>query len=137
MNPFYPSVATLARHRCEYCRAPEAIFNAPFEVEHVCPVSRGGKSVLENLALACRHCNLWKSNILRVDDWPDSATAGIPGDVSLFNPRKDQWADHFEVVGHAIVGKTSSGRFTVLLLRMNAPRTIEARKHWAAIGLFP
>lgn len=42
MNPHYPLVAERAAHRCEYCRAPEAIFNFPFEVEHVLPVSQQG-----------------------------------------------------------------------------------------------
>ena len=42
MNPRYPFVAERAAHRCEYCRAPEAIFNFPFEVEHIIPLSRDG-----------------------------------------------------------------------------------------------
>ena len=37
MNPNYPFVAERACHRCEYCHAPEAIFNFPFEVEHIVP----------------------------------------------------------------------------------------------------
>lgn len=37
MNPRYASVAARAGHRCEYCHAPEAVFNFPFEVEHVVP----------------------------------------------------------------------------------------------------
>lgn len=27
MNPRYPAVAQRAAHRCEYCLAPEAVFN--------------------------------------------------------------------------------------------------------------
>ena len=34
MNPHYPLVAQRAAHHCEYCRAPEAVFNFAFEVEH-------------------------------------------------------------------------------------------------------
>jgi len=30
MNPHYARVAQRAGHRCEYCRAPEAVFNFPF-----------------------------------------------------------------------------------------------------------
>jgi HNH endonuclease len=51
MNSRYPSVSGRARHRCEYCRAPEAIFNFPFEVEHIIPLSHGGIDEA-NLALA-------------------------------------------------------------------------------------
>ena len=32
MNRRYGLVAQRAAHRCEYCRAPEAVFNFPFEV---------------------------------------------------------------------------------------------------------
>jgi hypothetical protein len=35
MNPRYVQVALRAEHRCEYCHAPEVVFNFPFEVEHV------------------------------------------------------------------------------------------------------
>jgi hypothetical protein len=39
VNPSYPRVAARAGHLCEYCRAPELIFNFPFEVEHIIPSS--------------------------------------------------------------------------------------------------
>ena len=53
-----------AGHRCEYCHAPEAIFNLAFEVEHVIPISRQGADDESNLALACRACNLRKADYL-------------------------------------------------------------------------
>ena len=53
MNPHYTAVAERAAHRCEYCHAPEAIFNFSFEVEHVMPTSREGTDDITNLALAC------------------------------------------------------------------------------------
>ncbi len=91
MNPHYPSVARRAGHRCEYCRAPEAVFNSPFEVEHILPTSRGGKDEEGNLCLACRACNLRKSDRLV---WHDEVTGQ---DVALFNPRAERWSDHFVV----------------------------------------
>ena len=42
MNPHYHAVGTRAEHRCEYCHAPEAIFNFPFEVKHIVPPDRDG-----------------------------------------------------------------------------------------------
>jgi hypothetical protein len=132
MNPLYPIVASRADHRCEYCHAPEAV------------LSRRGRNSSANLALACRHCNLWKSNVTCASDSSLAERAGIPDDTPLFNPRTDRWADHFEIAdgyfgnaGPAIIGKTTIGRFTARLLRMNDPRVLEARKHWAGIGLFP
>lgn len=62
MNPQYRRVAQRAAHKCEYCGAPEAIFNFPFEVEHIIPQSQGGVDDETNLALSCRACNIHKSN---------------------------------------------------------------------------
>ena len=58
MNPQYPAVAERAAYRCEYCHAPEIVFNFPFEVEHVLPQAHGGSDDLDNLALACPRCCL-------------------------------------------------------------------------------
>jgi 5-methylcytosine-specific restriction endonuclease McrA len=80
MNPLYPLVAQRAGHRCEYCRAPEAIFNLPFEVEHIIPTSRNGSDGESNCALACRSCNLYKSDQL---EGLDELTGEI---VRLFHP---------------------------------------------------
>jgi hypothetical protein len=52
MNPRDQLVAERARFRCEYCRAPEAIFNLNFEVEHLLPRTEGGEDDELNWALA-------------------------------------------------------------------------------------
>lgn len=133
MNPRYPAVARRGNHRCEYCRAPEAIFNFPFEVEHVVPVSQSGTDDESNLALACRSCNLHKSD--HSTGW--DAAGGV--DVPLFNPRTDRWPDHFELGAERgeIVGRTAAGRATVSRLRMNDPVQVMARLLWIRLRLFP
>jgi len=83
MNPHYPAVSERAGHRCEYCRAPEAIFNFPFEVEHIIPRSQTGDDDEAGLALACRSCNLRKSDHLTGFD------AETESEVALFHPRLD------------------------------------------------
>jgi hypothetical protein len=45
VNPHYQQVARRANHRCEYCHAPEAVFNFPFEVEHIIAVAHQGEEV--------------------------------------------------------------------------------------------
>ena len=133
MNPHYRDVAARAGHRCEYCRAPEAIFNFPFEVEHIVPVSRGGPDEAANLALACRACNVLKADALTgVDE-----TTG--NEVPLFHPRRDAWDDHFRVDRGSgqIHGLTPVGRATVARLQMNRPLQLAARQQWARLGLFP
>ena len=131
MNPHYPLVAARARHVCEYCRAPEVVFNLPFEVEHVTPQARGGESTADNLALACRSCNLYKSAHVRsVDELTQR-------EVSLFHPRRDVWQEHFslsESTGE-IEGLTGVGRATVSRLRVNSAAQVAARRQWLLLGL--
>ena len=91
MNPHYAETAQRAQHRCEYCRAPESVFNFPFEVEHIYPLSLGGKDTPSNRALSCRSCNVYKGINLQVED-PDTGKV-----ISLFHPRRDDWYVHFQL----------------------------------------
>jgi hypothetical protein len=131
--PHYEAVATRAEHRCEYCRAPEAPFNFRFEVEHIWPRSLERTSFLENLALACRACNLFKQNRTTAID-PEQGNS-----VSLFHPRREHWEDHFtfDAESQHIQGITPTGRATVALLQMNSELALGARRLWITLELFP
>jgi hypothetical protein len=134
VNPNYPLVAERAEHECEYCHAPEAIFNVPFEVDHIVPLAKGGLDEPSNWALACRACNLRKSDAV---EGPDPATNQH---VPLFNPREQRWKDHFSVQGEPPVrleGKTPTGRATIERLQMNTLLQLAARAQWVELGLFP
>lgn len=131
MNPHYPPVSARARHACEYCRAPEVVFNLRFEIEHIKPESQGGPSSMGNLALACRSCNLFKSDHV-------SAVDEVTGRrIKLFNPRRDAWRKHFAVSEEdgEIKGLTPKGRATVARLSMNSRAQTEARRAWLRLGL--
>ncbi|PWU09838.1 MAG: HNH endonuclease [Verrucomicrobia bacterium] len=115
MNPHYSGVAERAAHRCKYCQAPEAVFNFPFEVEHIIPPGRGGADEDANRALSCRSCNVFKSDHVEATD-PLTGTR-----VPLFDPRRQRWQEHFRAeqgIGH-LVGLTSVGRATINLLQMS------------------
>jgi hypothetical protein len=133
VNPHYPRVAERAGHRCEYCRAPEAIFNFPFEVEHINPLRRGGTNDDSNLALACRSCNLLKSDAVSATD----QESGI--DATLFHPRQDDWDEHFTIDddGLTIRGVSPTGRATVDRLQLNSAAAVAARRQWRRLGLYP
>jgi hypothetical protein len=133
MNLRYAPVAERAAHRCEYCRAPEAVFNFPFEVEHIVPPGRGGADDESNWALSCRACNLHKSDHV---DGADPLTRAV---VPLFHPRRDRWEDHFSVdaVTAALVRLTPIGRATIDRLRMNRPAQVAARQQWMRLQIFP
>ena len=133
MNSRYPQVAAQANHACEYCHAPEWVFNFPLEVEHIVPVCRGRLNELNNLALSCRSCNLRKGTHTQ---FLDPITKR---EVSLFHPRTMQWHNHFSVNSGTgeIEGKTAIGRGTVLVLQINSANQLKARKLWVKLGLFP
>lgn len=130
MNPDYPLVAARARHVCEYCHAPEVVFNLPFEVEHVTPLSAGGESSPDNLAPSCRSCNLYKSDAVAALDEQTGAT------VRLFHPRRDAWGKHFAIDSATgkVEGLSDVGRATVLRLRINSAAQVSARKQWLKLG---
>src|SRR5215469_4698136 len=74
------AVRLRADGRCQYCLMHESLQGATFHVEHIIPQSKGGHSVLEDLALACPGCNLHKA---------DRTTAVDPAtgeQVPLFHP---------------------------------------------------
>ena len=133
MNPYYASVAERAGHRCEYCRAPESIFNFNFEVDHIVPVALDGTDDRSNLALACPACNVYKSN------WTVGTDIETHADAPLYHPRRDHWPDHFRVnpAGAMIEALTAVGRVTVVRLQINHPVQLEARLLWVQLGLFP
>lgn len=91
MNAYYLEVAFRADEKCEYCQAPETFSNFLFEVEHIIPRFLNGTDDLENLALSCRSCNIFKSNHLTGIDDDETETH------RLFNPRIDNWNEHFKI----------------------------------------
>jgi hypothetical protein len=109
VNAQYPTIAERAAYRCEYCRAPEIVFNFPFEVEHVLPQARGGADTFDNLTLACHAGNFFKSDFETEPDEESQAEG------TRFHPRQDLWEEHFAVhVAQAeIVGRTPVGRATI------------------------
>jgi hypothetical protein len=126
-------VAGRAAHRCEYCRAPEAIFNLPFEVEHIVPTGRGGADVESNWALSCRACNLHKSDHQQAGD----AQTGVI--VALFHPRLHRWEEHFSVEEStgSLLGLTPVGRATIARLQMNRDPQVTARRQWMRLKIYP
>ncbi len=126
-------VVNRARRACEYCRLSDRLQVGGFEVDHILPASRGGHTVLENLAYACPHCNDHKWAHV---DGEDSVTGRT---APLFNPRRDCWDDHFEWSSSTsleILGKTSTGRATVARLQLNHPELLEIRRELAKLGMW-
>lgn len=113
-----------ANETCEYCRSQEDFSPQRFSVEHIKPLSAGGRPAQENLALSCQGCNGHKYT-------KQEAADPVTGDiVPLFHPRRQRWRDHFAWSADAllIVGLTPVGRATVDALRMNRVELVNLRE---------
>jgi HNH endonuclease len=134
----FQTIRQRAQFRCEYCHYPELLSSAPLSVDHLKPQSLGGDDSMNNLALACRRCNERRYNFITGID-PVTQL-----ETSLFNPRQQQWSDHFiwSVDALKIIGNTDVGRATCNRLDLNDDRREEpfiqnARCKWLAAGLHP
>jgi len=119
-----------ARSRCEYCRLPEFGTRAAFEIEHVVPRKHHGRTVASNLAWSCPFCNRHKGpNLSGIDPQTDVMER-------LFDPRHDRWAQHFELRGAVITGRTPVGRTTVDVLCINAEKMVILRTQLIGLGIW-
>jgi len=100
-------------------------------VDHVIAEKHGGATELDNLALACWRCNRHKGTDLTSID-PETGAI-----TPLFNPRTQQWHDHFRLHGAVIEPLTPEGRATVALLQLNRPDRVEEREVLMAKGHYP
>ena len=120
-------VRTRAAYQCEYCRLPQEFSELRFHIEHIVPRQHGGADHLDNLALACPHCNLHKGpNLTGID--PQTGEV-----IRLFDPRRDAWFEHFRFDTVEIIGLTPKGRATASLLEMNHPERLRVRELIAKI----
>jgi hypothetical protein len=122
-----------ASFRCEYCLSPMEFATQRFQIDHILPVSKGGLSNSDNLALACNGCNNHKHNKIAGFD----AINGT--DVLLFDPRTQPWHEHFAwgVDLAFVVGLTPSGRATVDTLQLNRPELLTMRRILQRVHLHP
>jgi len=102
----------------------------PFQIDHIVAEQHGGVTEPDNLALACCFCNRYKGpNLSGVDP----ATRKV---VRLFDPRRQNWSDHFRWDGALLVGKTEIGRATIQTLSINRSDAVAVRELLMAEGVF-
>jgi hypothetical protein len=124
-------VVDRANGRCEYCLLPNLVTYYPHEVDHIQAEKHEGETVAENLCLSCSQCNRHKgSDLASIDK--------VTGDiVLLFNPRKDQWNEHFQLRDAYIEGTTPKGRATARLLHFNDDEQMNLREELIKLGIYP
>lgn len=110
---------------------PQEYAEPSHEVDHIIAEKHAGKTELENLALACFHCNNHKGpNIAGLD--PDTRAL-----TRIFDPRHDSWKEHFTWDRVYLVGKTSVGRTTIFVLAINIRHRVVHRQALLDEGVFP
>ena len=121
------------RGRCCYCLTQEINSGIALSFDHILPQSRGGTTSFENVCLACRSCNEFKS------DQVEAIDPLIGERVSLFHPRQQSWHEHFtwSEDGTRVEGLSAMGRATVLALQLNHTTIVVARRRWVASGWHP
>ena len=129
----YARLRSQAGPHCGYCRTSSKVTGQPLTVEHIIPISCGGSSNEDNLWLSCRRCNEYKGAQVEAID-PETGSR-----VSLFNPRKQSWHEHFAWSGDGtlIIGLTPCGRATIVALRLNNDDIVAARLLWVSAGWHP
>jgi len=102
-----------------------------FEIDHIVSVKHGGGNEVENLAYACPHCNASKgSDLVTILDGYDDL-------VSLYNPRSQEWNQHFRSLDGEVIAETRVGQATIKLLRINHPDRLIIRRLLAQVERYP
>ncbi|MCU0467112.1 MAG: HNH endonuclease [Arcicella sp.] len=123
-------VAQNANFKCEYCLIPEYFLATTFHIDHIRSIKHRGESLLINLAYACPHCNQNKgSDIASYNDQEEI--------TRFFNPRSDNWEEHFEVNPNGIISHlTAIGEVTIRTLDFNQIERVILRKSLIEIGVY-
>lgn len=111
-----------ANRLCEYCLMSANVTFFSHEVDHIIPEKHGGETNADNLAFTCWRCNRYKGTDLGSFD-PQTGAFSF-----LFNPRTQQWTEHFMIEEHLILGLTLEGRTTVKLLKFNIDERLAERQ---------
>ena len=123
-------VAKRANYRCEYCLLPQSVSLHKHEPDHLVPRQHGGETEENNLALACLRCNRYKGpNIGSFD--PQTGVL-----VPFYNPRTQNWSEHFALEGTIIRPLTAEARVTVSILRLNDAERVEELQKLLEVGLY-
>lgn len=122
-----------AKGCCEYCLSQARFAMQSFSVEHIIPKSKGGKTTLNNLALACQGCNNYKYN---KTEWHDPINNKL---IALYNPRQQVWNQHFAWNENftIVIGLTPTGRATVEALKLNLEGVVNLRQVLYSAGEHP
>ena len=120
-----------AERLCEYCLIHEDDTFFGCEVDHIVSEKHGGLTVADNLAYACLVCNRNKGTDLG-SLWDPTGSL-----IRFFNPRLDNWSDHFSFDGGIIRPITPTGQVIERIFKFNEIERISERESLRAVGRYP
>lgn len=124
-------VIARAHECCEYCLQPNETSFFPHEIDHILAEKHGGLTEADNLAFACWRCNRHKGTDFGSID---PATEQV---VMFFNPRTQNWLDHFRFEGAIIEPITPEGLTTVRILQINRSDRLAELEVLLAKDIYP
>lgn len=117
---------------CEYCRMGENAGVVSFSIDHIISEKHGGKTIPENLAYACYWCNSYKGSDIGSIDWENQGEF-----LPLFNPRRDNWQEHFYISAASLYARTQIADITIHLLRLNSVDRLKERRDLIQLDQYP
>lgn len=124
-------IAERANRLCEYCLIHESDTFLGCQVDHVISEKHEGATVAENLCYACTLCNRSKGSDI------GSIVVSTGEFTRFYNPRNDNWAEHFSLDGAVIQSLTPIGEVTTKILGFNDVTRILEREALQKIDRYP
>jgi hypothetical protein len=120
-----------ASNCCEYCYLHRDSAFFTHEIDHIISLKHNGQDILVNLALACYYCNRYKGT--------DIGSIYMGEFIRFFNPRIDNWHEHFEMdLPTATIQPLSPiGEVTATILGFNQVDRIIERQILIASNQYP
>ena len=124
-------VASRSDFLCEYCLIHEEDTFWGCQIDYIDSVKNGGRSEPDNLVSVCVFCRRGKNADI-------GSLLGRTGElVRVFDPRQDEWSDHFYLEELVIKPRTHIGEVTVEILKFNSVERILERRTLNQVGRFP
>ncbi len=115
-------ISVRANFQCEYCLIHEDDTYFGCEIDHIISLKHGGSNELNNLAYSCFFCNRHKGSDI------GSIHVETSEFIRFYNPRTDNWNQHFRLVDSLIEPLDSIGEVTARILHFNhIDRILERR----------
>ncbi|MBD2325654.1 HNH endonuclease signature motif containing protein [Alkalinema sp. FACHB-956] len=124
-------VINRADRLCEYCLIHSDDTVLGCSIDHIISLKHNGPNEANNLAYACIFCNRYKGSDIGSIIWETQEF------IRFYNPRRDQWSEHFRLEQSTIMPVSSIGEVTVRILGFNDRNRLMERQILIDQGRYP